>query len=435
MSKTQKALSVLFVLLSMSNSNKRVLKKGFKKLQFLSVKRSSLILKRNIDKKTISLQMYINQSLIQYSRDEDLFLDIKKMSDKEYEYFLKNKDNNIFNIESFKDNSDTSKFVFIIYSGGKSNHKVMQQEELIKLLTNNPSTTKYFEPFLGGFGSVYNSLSVLLKYGVEDIYLSDANSSLINCYRQVQRNHIVVQKHLASIDIEYYKKYGKYYPETKEEAKKWFEEIHKRFTELEKSKKMNPKRAAYFMYLNSNTQGGMLNFNMKTKLNTMHHSFCSKKVKRVPLLINKVEIFHKIFNLGNINFSICKYETVLKKTKNDKNSLVLLDPPYVKYEEEKTTNNILSCSYNYGINHFNHRLLLTKMKNSKCHFMYYNNHNPHIEEFSQKYSYSYIKNDVEYKNGREVKKSVEIFMIKDNSKVSSKIINNVDFIKEVQKVS
>ncbi|MFK2822530.1 hypothetical protein ACH5BK_06060 [Arcobacter sp. YIC-80] len=436
MTKNQKTLSVLFILLFMTNSNKRVLKKGFKKLQLKTVERSCLILRKNIDRKTISLQMYVNQSLIQYSRDEDLFLDIQQMTDEEYEQFLKNKDNNIVNVESFKDDGDTSRFVFIIYSGGKSNHKTMQQEELIKILTNNPNITKYFEPFLGGFGSVYNSLSVLLKYGVKDIFLSDTNNSLVNCYRQVQRNPKIVQKWLASIDIEYFRLYGKYYPDTKDESKEWFEEIHRRFTELEKSKKMNPKRAAYFMYLNSNTQGGMLNFNMKTKLNKMHHSFCSKKVKRVPLLINKVEIFHKIFNMGNIKFSVCRYETVLKKVNNDTNSLVLLDPPYVKYEEEKTSDNILSCSYNYGINNFNHRQLLTKMKNSQCHFMYYNNHNPYIEEFSQKHSYKYIKKDVIYRNGKEGKKSVEIFMVKDNSKVTSNIVNNVDFFKEeVQKVS
>lgn len=168
----------------------------------------------------------------------------------------------------------------------------------------------------------------------------------------------------------------------------------------------------------------------------MSFCFCQKKLKQVPLIINKVEIFNKIFNLGNIKFSITRFETVNKKIKNDSTSLVLFDPPYVKYEEKTTTKDFLSCSYNYGINDFNHRGLLNKIKDSKYSFVYYNNHNPHLENYSINEKFNYYKKDVIYKNGKVGKKCVEILMFKDRTKLSVNSVNSCDFEPfEIRKVS
>ena len=76
-------------------------------------------------------------------------------------------------------------------------------------------------------------------------------------------------------------------------------------------------KASIFLYLIHNTQGGMLSFNMDNQTNKFTFCYCQNKLKQIPLIINKVEIYNKIFNLGNIKFSIKKYETVLNKIKND----------------------------------------------------------------------------------------------------------------------
>ena len=424
--------------LKLSSSN---IEKGFKEYQDTSASKIFSVIKRNLDKKHISAWMYRNMSLVKYSKDLELHETIHKYNRFIREPFLyelmRNKNLEIVNIDSFSDNSDTKRFVLFPYGGGKQNHKSTQQKIIKDLLSNNPYQFKsYYEPFLGGFGSVYNSLPLLIKNAVNNLYLSDINPSIINIYRQVQKNHKQVQRHLSSIDLEYLRTYGKLYPTTKEEGKEWFQRIYKEFNDLEQKNRMNPRRASLFLYLLHNVQGGMISFNMKTKLNSMSFCFCEKKLKQIPLIINKVEIFNKIFNLGNIKFSIKRFETVNKKIKNDTTSLVLFDPPYVKYEEISTSKDFLSCSYNYGINDFNHRDLLDKIKDSKYSFVYYNNHNPHLENFSIKENYHYLKKDVIYTNGKEGTKSVEILMFKDRTKPYIKPVNSCNFKQtEIRKIS
>lgn len=409
--------SLLKIVEKKYSSPKEIIIKGFRFIQNKFVEKTDSIIKNNIRKTRTSQWMYVNQSLVKYSRNSKLHNQLNTLPEDEISKFLKNKDNEICNTESFFDDSDTKKFVLIPYGGGKQNHKSTQQKILSAFFQTNTKFFKsYSEIFLGGFGSVYNSLPVLIENGIRDLYLSDINPSLINTFKQVQKNPKQVQRHLASIDLGYLKLFNKLHPTSKEEAKEWFKKIHKEFSELEISKKTNPRRAALFLYLIHNVQGGMLNFNIKTKLNSFSFCFSDKKVKQVPLIINKVEIFNKIFNLINIKFSVSKYETVLKKINKDKTALVLFDPPYVNYEEESTSKDFLSCSYNYGINNFNHRGLLNKIKNGKYSFIYYNNHNPHLENFSKVEKFNYLKKNVLYKNGAESTESVEILMFKNRNK-------------------
>lgn len=392
------------------------------------LKRTKVILEQYKEKPRIQTNIYTNISLIKYSKDGNLINSLEKMNDKELEKFLRSPNNKLLNFDSFSDDSDTKRFVLFPYGGGKQKHKYIQQKLLKELLENNPHNFKsYYEPFLGGFGSVYNSIQLILEYGIKDIYLSDVNPSLVNIYRQVQKNPKQVQRHLSSIDLEYLKTSGQLYPTSKEEGKRLFKKIHSEFTELEIKKRMNPRRAALFLYILHNTQGGMITFNIKTKLNTSSFCFCENKLKQIPLIINKVEIFNKIFNLGNIKFSIKKYEPVLKKIKNDTTSLILFDPPYVNYEEVSTSEDFLSCSYNYGINNFNHRKLLEEISNGKYSFIYYNNHNPHLESFSKSREFNYVKKDVIYKNGTVGKKCVEILMFKNRVEKEIKTVNFTNF--------
>ena len=156
-------------------------------------------------------------------------------------------------------------------------------EKLVTPLIAPLDPESYSEPFLGGFGSVYNSLPLLIENGIEDIQLSDKNPSLINAYKQVQKNPKQVQRHLASFELNYYRTHNKFYPTTKEEGKELFEKLHKEFTHLETKKRMNPKRAALFLYLIHNTQGGMLSFNMDTQTNRFTFCYCQNKLKQSVL--------------------------------------------------------------------------------------------------------------------------------------------------------
>jgi DNA adenine methylase len=411
---------------------KEIMLKDFRKVQNESKEIILNILKQNIKKPHISAWIYRILSLVFYSKNYSLHEEIKRLnnlSDKSYLYnFLRNKFKEIINTNSFSDDTDTKKFVFLPYGGGKQKHKGIQQSILTSILLKNPKQFKsYSEPFLGGFGSVYNSQPLLIKNGIENIYLSDINPSLVNAYKQVQKNPKQVQRHLASIELNYFKTNRKFYPTTKNEGKELFEKLNNEFKELEIKRRMNPRRASLFLYLIHNTQGGMLSFNMDNQTNKFTFCYCQNKLKQIPLIINKVEIYNKIFNLGNIKFSIKKYETVLNKIKNDSTALVLLDPPYVNYEEVSTSKDFTNCSYNYGINDFNHRELLNKIKDSKYSFIYYNNHNPHLENLAKDENYNYLKKDVIYKNGTVGKKCVEILMFRNRVEKEIRIVNFTNF--------
>ena len=417
---------------SQITEKKEIMLENFRRVQNESKEIILDVLKKNIKKSHISAWIYRILSLVTYSKDYSLHETIKNLnnlSDKSYLYnFLRNKSKEIINTDSFSDDTDTKRFAFLPYGGGKQKHKGIQQSILTSMLLKNPKQFKsYYEPFVGGFGSVYNSLPLLIKNDIKDIYLSDLNPSLINSYKQVQKNPKQVQRHLSSFELNYYRTHNKFYPTTKEEGKELFEKLHKEFTHLETKKRMNPKRAALFLYLIHNTQGGMLSFNMDNQTNKFTFCYCQNKLKQIPLIINKVEIYNKIFNLGNIKFSIKKYETVLNKIKNDSTALVLLDPPYVNYEEVSTSKDFTNCSYNYGINDFNHRKLLNKIQDSKYSFIYYNNHNPHLENFAKNEEYNYVKKDVVYKNGTIGKKCVEILMFKNRVEEEIRTVNFTNF--------
>ena len=101
------------------------------------------MLKRNINKPHISAWIYRMSSLVKYSKDNLLHKKIKelnKFSDKVYLYdFLRNKYKEIINTSSFSDDTDTKRFAFLPYGGGKQKHKTIQQSILIsKLLKNSP---------------------------------------------------------------------------------------------------------------------------------------------------------------------------------------------------------------------------------------------------------------------------------------------------------
>lgn len=413
---------------------KNLLEKGFKIFQQKAVEKTAPLIEKEIDKPLTAQRMYINQCLIKYSKDKDLFEKIMSMTPKELRGYLKNKDNKIINFDSFSDDTDTKRFPPIPYGGGKQNHKTKQQSLVASYLLSNPNINAYYEMFVGGFGSVYNSLPILLEFGIKDIYLSDVNKSLINLYRHIQRNPKQVQRHLASIDLECFQFFGKYYPDTREEGKEMFDYIHSEFSKLEEQNKMNPKRAAYFMYLVSNTQGGMLKYDMKRKINKMTFTFDPNKLKKVALLINKVEIFHQIFNVANINFSVKKYETVHNKIKNETNILVLHDSPYAEFTTDMKKD-LKTDGYNYGTD-FEQEPLLKKIKNSKYPVIYYNNHNPIIEEFSNVNNFNYLKMDVIYNNGTKGRECIEILMFSDRKSITKPSINRDDYMpNKIQKVS
>ena len=216
-----------------------------------------------------------------------------------------------------------------------------------------------------------------------------------------------MQRQLASISIEYYKEFGKFSPESREEARAQHIKLESEFKELELRRVMSPRRAALFLYLIHQSTGAMTDWNIKEKFSKFEMSY---KIVNIELLINKVALYNKILNSTKFTFKSVKYQTIFKTYKNDADTLILLDSPYINYSENKASSK--GCSFTYGID-FDQQELLNKVKNLKSDWIYYNNHNPLIEQFSKKHNYSYARNSRTFSNNSEDRtKSVEICMTK-----------------------
>ena len=406
-SKEKQTISLLQTLKTANNVSVNLIEKDFKNIRKQAIERTSKIITKNVDKPFISKNMYLNQALINYSKDKELFDSLEEMNKLELETFLKRRNLNIVNYDSFSDNSDTKKLVLFPYAGGKQGINKSAMQSLVKKAFKHKKYTKFIDSFAGGLGATYNVLPILLENNVEEVVINDINKSIINVYRQIQRKPKQVQRQLASISLDYYKNYKQYAPESREEARALHICIEKEFKELELKKKMTPRRAALFLYLMHQTTAGMIQYNINTKTCFFETSY---GVVNIELLINKVAIYHKILISTTIIFKSVQYQTLFKRYKNSSNELLLIDPPYIKYSETECQS---SSRFTYGID-FNHQELLHKIKKLSTDFLYYNNHNPLLEIFAEKNGFSYSKNSRTYSNGvmKERTKSVEICMTK-----------------------
>jgi DNA adenine methylase len=402
---TTECMSLLQTLKKKAKQSIEFMKNNLGKIRKYSTERSEEIIAKNIDKPFTAKTMYVNRALIINSKDKTLFNNLDTMNQKEFVNYLKDRNLSILNYDSYSDDSDTKKFVPFSYAGGKQGGNKVSMQKLVRSAFKKHSYKTWVEPFVGAFGATYNVLPVLLEYGIEEIVLNDINKSLINTYRQIQKNPKQVQRHLASIAIEYYKEFGKFKPNSRKEAKALREKLKLEFFQIEVDRKMNARRAALFLYLISTASGGMVKYDIQSKTCDFSSTY---EITNIDLLINKVEIFHQVFTSVKTTFKSIKYQTIINKYKNDTNTLMLLDPVYMEYSEEETEK---SCSYTYGID-FNHKELLNKLQKVEFDFLYYNNHNPLLQRYARKNSFEYIKTPRVYSNGSKGRtETVEITMI------------------------
>ena len=430
--KATQTISLLQTLKTNNNVSVNLIEQGFKKIQKQAIDRTSKIIIETVNKPFVSKNMYINQALINYSKDKDLFDSLEKMNEPELETFLKGRDLDIVNYDSFSDNSDTKKLVLFPYAGGKQGVNKTAMQSLVSKAFKKNKYTKFIDSFTGGLGATYNVLPILLANNVEEVVINDINKSIINVYRQIQRKPKQVQHQLASISIDYYKQYGKFAPTTRKQARALHTKIEQEFKKLELKKKMSPRRAALFLFLMHKTTGAMVDYDMGTQTCFFETSY---KIINIDFLINKVAIYHKLLTSTKISFKSVQYQTLFKRYKNDSDVLLLIDPPYIEYSEVESEN---SCCFTYGID-FNHKELLLKLKNLDTDFIYYNNHNPLLEKFASKQGYSYKKNERTYSNNSEDRtKAIEICMTKltpssnsTSQKYKLENITNDTYIKHV----
>lgn len=198
---------------------------------------------------------------------------------------------------------------FLKWAGGKG-QLLKEIEEYYPF--ENSKITKYAEPFIGGGAVLFDILS---KYDLEEIYISDINSELINTYRVIRDN---VDK-----TIELLTKYqSEYIPCDKEERKCYYMAKRLRFNNLKinGNDDVNIEKAALMIFLNKTCFNGLYRVNKKGLFNVPMGSY------KNPMICDED-------NLRAVSEKLQKVTVVCGDYKKstefiDDKTFVYFDPPY-----------------------------------------------------------------------------------------------------------
>lgn len=236
---------------------------------------------------------------------------------------------------------------FIKWVGGKS--------KLVKILEKKIPIdyNTYVEPFIGG-----GALFFYLK--PKKAIISDINSKLINTYIQIRDNITLLIDCLKSIPVNEFE----------------YKRIRKEFNECQE---LNYKMAAYFIYLNKSSFGGVYRENSKGYYNV---PFAKGRVKISIDYENLLEI-SEYLKSNDVQILCQPFEKTI--TILDKNDFVYIDPPYVKENVNSFTK--------YNKQDFNNddceRLL--EMVSNKCKWIMSNSESIIYCDFIHEYNYELIQ--------------------------------------------
>lgn len=198
---------------------------------------------------------------------------------------------------------------FLKWAGGKG--------QLIKEIEQyypfaNSKITKYAEPFVGGGAVLFD---VLNKYDLEEVYISDINSELINTYHIIRDNIDDLIEILSAMQ-------GDFIPLDTERRKEYYLNKRSRFNELKVNgdKSINLEKAALMIFLNKTCFNGLYRVNKKGLFNVPMGSY------KNPLICDEN-------NLRAVSEKLQKVKIVCDDYKKsadfiDENTFVYFDPPY-----------------------------------------------------------------------------------------------------------
>ncbi len=199
---------------------------------------------------------------------------------------------------------------FIKWAGGK-------RQLLNRIRSEYPddlgiTVTKYAEPFVGGGAVLFDVLS---KYELNEIYINDINTELINTYKIIRDdiNNLIFE--LSTIEKEYIEL-------TTEHRKLYYYEKRKHFNKLIKNKDSNTniEEAALFIFLNKTCFNGLYRVNSKGLFNVPAGAY------KNPLICDNENLLNASAALQNVIIENTDYKESLSFI--DNRTFVYLDPPY-----------------------------------------------------------------------------------------------------------
>lgn len=198
---------------------------------------------------------------------------------------------------------------FLKWAGGKS--QLLPEIEKYYPF-ENPSITKYAEPFVGGGAVLFDILS---KYDLEEVYISDVNAELINTYRIIQTQvDPLIQRLNALQDI--------YLPISKDERRIFYSEQRNRFNELKSQSNQadSLEKAALMIFLNRTCFNGLYRVNKKGQFNVPIGDY------KNPLICDEDNLRAVSNALRKVQIVCADYHA--SESFIDNHTFAYFDPPY-----------------------------------------------------------------------------------------------------------
>ncbi len=198
---------------------------------------------------------------------------------------------------------------FLKWAGGKG--------QLLKELEqyypfNDDSITKYAEPFVGGGAVLFDILS---KYDLEEVYVSDINSELINTYHIIRDDIDALIEMLYTMQIDYI-------PLSTDKRKAYYLEKRERFNDLKVNENENVhiEKAALMIFLNKTCFNGLFRVNKKGLFNVPMGAY------KNPMICDENNLRAVSKKLQRVTIVCGDY----RKSADfiDENTFVYFDPPY-----------------------------------------------------------------------------------------------------------
>lgn len=201
---------------------------------------------------------------------------------------------------------------FLKWVGGKS----QLIEDFEKNLPENfENLETYIEPFVGAGAFFFHIKSKYKNF--KKFIIADINSELIITYITVRDNVNLLIETLDSLKSEFLSK-------TKEERKKFYYDVRKKFNILKNKKTNNSKQkiqiAAYMIFLNKTCFNGLYRVNSKNEFNVPMGSYNN------PSIFDKDNLINISFLIKDVDIFCADFSMVEKFV--DKKSFVYFDPPY-----------------------------------------------------------------------------------------------------------
>ena len=216
---------------------------------------------------------------------------------------------------------------FIKWVGGKG--QLLPEINKLYPIELGKNINKYAEIFLGGGAVLFDILS---KYKLDEVYISDKNLELINTYKSIRDNVVILIKSLKEMEEQYI-------PLNNEDRKIYYYEKREEYNSLKINSEMNNiEKAILFIFLNKTCFNGLYRVNKKGKFNVPMGAY------KKPKICDEENLKNVSLTLRNVKIVYADYRESEKFI--DDKTFVYIDPPYRPL-------NITSSFTSYTENDFN----------------------------------------------------------------------------------